>query len=194
MQAILNQLVYLAFLQSVFLLISYAFSRKIRKTVNPYLIVLISVMMIGLLGKIWILDFDGIQRLYSLSEYAVFLFGATVYLFTKSSLHGNNSLQRKDLIHYIPGAVYIVALSYYYVFAPKEVINQRFASGQLFWMVVLFMGIGLIVNGTYWILAVKLFLTQKRRLSAESSYVINFGFFQNFLFAVGVCRESSFLG
>lgn len=187
MQAFLNQLVYFAFLQSVFLLVIYAFSKKIRKTVNPYLIILIAVMMVGLLGKIWIIDFDGIQRLYSLSEYAVYLFGATVYLFTKSSLTGNNTVHRKDMVHYIPGILYITALSYYYVFAKQELIAKRLESGELFWMVVFFMGTGLIVNGIYWWSSVRVFLAHKRKLSDESSYSIQYGFFQNFLIAVGTC-------
>ena len=81
--------------------------------------------------QIWLINFDGIQRLYSLSEYAVFLFGATVYLFTKSSLKGNTTFNRKDLVHYIPGITYIIVLSYYYVFAPRELIIERFESGEL---------------------------------------------------------------
>lgn len=187
MEVFLNQLVYFAFLQSLFLLVIYTCSSKIRASINPYLIVLVVVMMIGLLGRIWIFTFDGIQRLYSLAEYSVFLFGATVYLFTKSSLSEKNSFTAKDLIHYLPGLVYAIVVSYYYVFAPRELINQRFESGELFRVVIVFMGTGLIVNFTYWFKAVQLFFERKKLLSHESSYSVKFGFFQNFLIAVGLC-------
>ncbi len=187
MQTVLNQLIYFAFLQSVFLLFIYAFSGKIRSALNPYLIVLIIVMMIGLLGKIWIIDFDGVQRLYSLSEYAVYLFGATVYLFTKSSLKGTNGFKREDLIHYIPGICYIITLSIYYVFAPQEVIVQRFKSGELFWMVAIFMGAGLLVNGIYWWASFRIFRSFKRKISEETSFSIQTTFFQSFLIAIGCC-------
>ena len=92
MEKIYNQLIYFAFLQSCFLLLIYGVSARVRRAVNPYLVVLIAVMVVGLAGNIWIVVFDGVRRLYSLSEYAVFLFGPTVYLFTKSALSGNDDL------------------------------------------------------------------------------------------------------
>ncbi|MEQ9297015.1 MAG: helix-turn-helix domain-containing protein [Cyclobacteriaceae bacterium] len=187
MQLVLEQLIYFAFFQSLFLIMIYAFSDKIRKAVNPYLIVLVAVMMIGLLGKIWIISFDGIQRLYSLSEYSVFLFGATVYLLTKSSLSENGRLHRNDLKHYIPGLIYAVVVSYYYVFAPREVISERFLSGELFWIVVVFMGTGLFVNTVYWLKSMQVFLSSKKRLESETSFTVKVGFFQNFLIAIGLC-------
>lgn len=183
----LNQLYYFAFLQSLFLLLTYSLSSSIRKAINPYLIVLVLVMMLGLLGRIWIFYYDGMQRLYSLSEYSVYLFGATVYLFVKSALSSENSVKTKDLVHYIPGAIYIVVVSIYYVFAPSEVINARFESGELFWVVVGFMGFGLLVNFTYWVLAYRLFLGYKTSLSNEASFSVKHQFIQNFLFAIAVC-------
>ncbi len=187
MKFILDQLIYFAFFQSLFLIAIYIFSDKIRKTVNPYLIVLVAVMMMGLLGKIWIISFDGIRRLYSLSEYSVYLFGATVYLFTKSSLSENGSFQTKDLMHYIPGIVFAIVHSFYYVFAPQEVISERFQSGELFWMVVIFMGTGLFVNSVYWLKSMQLFLSNKKQLKSEASFTVQSGFFQNFLIAIGLC-------
>jgi len=187
MENVFTQLVYFAFLQSVFLLVVYLFSGKIRKTLNPYLIVLIIVMMIGLVGRIWIFTFDGRQRLYSLSEYAIFLFGATVYLFTKSSLFGKNRFEKKDLVHYLPGIVYAIVVSVYYVFAPSDLIAARAKSGELFVVVAIFVGTGLIVNITYWILAGRLFLSYKNQLSQEASFSVKYGFLQSFLIVVGLC-------
>ena len=187
MQFLLSQLLHFAFLQSFFLLVIYLFSGKIRRVVNPYLIVLIVVMMVGLLGKILVVTFDGTQRLYSLSEYSVFLFGATVYLFTKSSFKGQNAYRFRDLVHYLPGVIYGIVISYYYVFAPREVVSERFRSGELFWAVVVFMGTGLVVNISYWYLSVRLFLAHKKKLSNEASFSIKSGFFHHFLIAVGLC-------
>ena len=187
MEALLNQMVYFAFLQSLFLLVIYTLSGKIRKVINPYLIILVVVMMVGLLGRIWVFSFDGLTRLYSLSEYSIFLFGATVYLFAKSALSGSNSFKVKDLVHYIPAVIYGLVLSFYYVFAPREVVIERFKSGELFWAVVIFMGTGLLVNSVYWILSVRLFLSFKKKLDSEVSFTVRSGFFQSFLVAVGLC-------
>ncbi len=187
MENVLTQLVNFAFLQSVFLLLIYLFSSKVRKSVNPYLIVLVVVMMVGLLGRIWIFSFDGRPRLYSLSEYAIFLFGATVYLFTKSTLFGRNVFKRADLVHYIPGILYIIVVSVYYVFAPAELIKSRVESGQLFIVVSIFVSTGLVVNTTYWALAVRLFISFRKQLSNEVSFSVRHSFLRNFLIVVGVC-------
>ncbi len=184
---LLPHLVYFAFFQSLFLFAIFTFSKKVRKSVNRYLIVLISVMLIGLSGRALMYTFDGYQRFYGLAEYATFLFGATVYLFTKSSLSGNYTFPKRDLIHYIPGVIYAIVVSVYYVFAPQEVVQARFESGELFRAVVLFMGTGLIVNFSYWYAACKLFLARRDKLNEEASFSIKTGFFQRFLIAVGAC-------
>ncbi len=184
---LLPHLVYFAFFQSLFLLGIFTLSAKVRKSVNRYLIVLISVMLIGLAGRALMYTFDGYQRFYGLAEYATFLFGATVYLFTKSSLSGSYSYPKRDLIHYIPGVIYAVVVSVYYVFAPQEVVQARLESGELFKAVVLFMGTGLIVNFSYWYAACKLFLARRNKLNEEASFSIKTGFFQRFLIAVGIC-------
>ena len=187
MTQILPHLVYFAWFQSLFLLSIFTFSGKVRKSVNHYLLILIGVMSIGLSGRAFMYAFDGNPRLYGLTEYATFLFGATVYLFTRSSLSGEQSNLRKDFLHYVPGAIYAVVVSVYYVFAPSEVIAARIANGTFFWMVALFMGTGLVVNFTYWIAACRLFLNVTKRMQPESSFVIKTGFFQRFLIAVGMC-------
>lgn len=184
---LLPNLVYFAFFQSLFLLAIFTFSRKVRKSVNRYLIVLICVMLLGLSGRVLMYTFDGFQRWYGLSEYATFLFGATVYLFTKSSLSGAPSYTVKDLIHYIPGVIYAIVVSIYFVFAPQELVLARLESGELFKAVVLFMGTGLIVNFSYWIAACRLFLDRSAQLNEEASFSIKTGFFQRFLIAVGMC-------
>lgn len=184
---LLPHLVYFAFFQSLFLLAIFTFSRKVRKSVNRYLIVLISVMLVGLSGRALMYTFEGYQKLYGLAEYATYLFGPTVYLFTKSSLLGGRSYPLKDLMHYIPGAIYIVVVSDYYVFAPTELVAARFASGELFRVVIVFMGTGLVVNFAYWIAACKLFLANQKKLNEVASFSVKTGFFRNFLIAVGFC-------
>lgn len=183
---LLPHLVYFAFFQCLFLLVIYTLSGKVRQSVNRYLIVLISVMLVGLSGWVLMYTFDGYGRFYALAEYATYLFGPTVYLFTKSSLLGDRTYRMKDLVHYLPGAVYIIIVSHYYVFAPDELVAARLASGALFRAVIVFMGTGLIVNFTYWILACRYFLVHQKQLNEEVSFTVKTGFFRNFLMAVGI--------
>ncbi|MEQ9300270.1 MAG: hypothetical protein RIF33_16980 [Cyclobacteriaceae bacterium] len=131
-ELILNQLVYFAFLQSVFLLGIYVFSSRLRPHINSYLLVLILVILVGLMGKVgYSLELlGGGFRWFGLSEYATFLFGASVYLFTQSSLLGRRFTPR-DLVHYLPGIVYIVMITFYYLLPPNVVINARLESGEL---------------------------------------------------------------
>ena len=183
--AILPHLIYFAFFQSIFLLLVFTLSKKTRQSVNRYLIVLISVMMLGLSGRVLLYSFEGFQKLYSLSEYAIFMFGATVYLFTKSTFSGSKPYTVRDLLHYVPGMIYAVVVSVYYVFASEVVIRERLESGQLFSFVAVFMGTGLVVNFVYWIMACKQYWKFKRQLGQEASYSVQFNFFQYFLLAVG---------
>ncbi len=188
MQFVLNQLVYFGFLQSVFLLGIYTFSTTARKNINPYLIVLIAVLLIGLSGRVMHAAglFGSSYRLIVLSEYATFLFGATVYLFVRSSLSGRE-FQRQDLFHYLPGVAYICTITFYYQFAPDPVIAERIKSGELFWAVVIFMGTGLLVNIGYWIMSYRLFLSFRNRLMNEVSFTVKSRFLQNFLLGIGIC-------
>lgn len=187
-ELILNQLVYFAFLQSVFLLGIYVFSTRLRRHINAYLLVLILVILIGLMGKVgYSLELlGGGFRWFGLSEYATFLFGASVYLFTRSSLLGKRFAAR-DLVHYLPGIVYIVMITFYYLLPPNAVINARLESGELFRAVVLFMGLGLLFNITYWVMSYRKFLAFRAHLSDEVSYAVKTRFFSHFLITVGLC-------
>lgn len=188
MQTFLNQLVYFGFFQSLFLLIIYAFSSKNRKNINGYVVFLIFVLLIGLSGHLLYISeiFGKNRKLISISEFAILFFGATIYLFTKSSLLGQR-FSYKQLVHYIPGVCYIFFILFYFMLAPREVLNQRVISGELFTVVSIVIGLGLIVNITYWAASLYHFLQFRKRLQDELSYSMKTQFFLNFLIAIGLC-------
>ncbi|OEK05801.1 helix-turn-helix domain-containing protein [Roseivirga misakiensis] len=188
MDILLNQLVYFGFLQCVFLLGIYAFSSKARTNINPYLVVLLVVLFIGLLGRtLYALGlFGGTYRLIALSEYATFLFGPTVYLFTRYSLTVKR-LSKADLVHYLPAFVYAIVFSSYYMFSSSALIQERLQNGQLYWAVVIFMGAGLLVNGCYWALSVRLYRDFTRSTMDELSFAVKLRFLKSFLVSVGAC-------
>lgn len=128
----------------------------------------------------------GTHRLLALSEYAIFLFGATIYLFTRSSLQGRGFSYR-DLWHYLPGLAYILTITFYYIVVPVEIVNERVQSGELQRSVYWFMGSGLVVNTFYWAWSYRLFLGARRSLMLEVSYAVKTRFFHQFLLAVAVC-------
>ncbi len=188
MQTLLNQLVYFGFFQSLFLLGVYLFSAKNRKNVNGYIAFLILVLFIGLLGRVLYISklFGDNFRLITVSEFAILLFGATVFLFTKSSLT-NQRFMVRDLVHYIPGLAYILFVVFYFMIPSDEVIVARIQRGELYTVVDILVGIGLTFNCTYWVLSLRQFLSFKNNLKNEFSYTIKTQFFFNFLIAVGVC-------
>ncbi|MFK7813608.1 MAG: helix-turn-helix domain-containing protein [Maribacter sp.] len=188
MQTFVNQLVYFGFFQSLFLLGVYLFSAKNRKNVNGYIAFLILVLFIGLLGRVLYISklFGDNFRLITISEFAILLFGATVFLFTKSSLT-NKRFTVKDLVHYIPAVAYILFVVFYFIKPSDEVIIERIQRGELYAVVDVLVGIGLTFNCTYWFLSLKQFLSFKNKLKNELSYTIKTQFFLNFLIAIGVC-------
>ncbi len=188
MEFLVNQLVYFAFLQSLFLIGIFSFSSKARKHINPYLMVLVGVITVGLSGKVINASelFGRSHAFYGLSEYSTFLFGATVFLFTKSALFPKK-FEWKDLIHYLPGVAYIIVITFYFILAPNELVVARVNSGELFRMVVIFMGLGLIVNWTYWIYSFRLFKSFQQDLNGEVSYSVQTQFFYRFLMTIGAC-------
>ncbi|MEM1123138.1 MAG: helix-turn-helix domain-containing protein [Bacteroidota bacterium] len=188
MQTFLNQLVYFGFFQSLFLLTIYLFSSKNRQNINGYIAFLIFVLFLGLSGHILYISeiFGANRKLISISEFATLFFGATVYLFTKSSLLGQR-FSYGELVHYIPGIVYTLFILFYFTLAPKEVINARVRSGELFTVVSMVIGIALIVNITYWAASVYHFYEFRKRMLNELSYSVKTQFFLNFLIAIGVC-------
>lgn len=188
MQTFVNQLVYFCFFQSLFLLGVYLFSAKNRKNINGYIAFLIFVLFIGLSGRVlYVSQILGDNfRLITISEFAILLFGATVFLFTKSSLTDQH-FTRKDLRHYIPAAVYILFVVFYFIIPSDEMIIARIKRGELYTVVTILVGIGLSVNLSYWLLSLIQFLRFKNNLKNELSYTIKTQFFLNFLIAIGVC-------
>ncbi|WP_422862024.1 helix-turn-helix domain-containing protein [Flagellimonas sp. W118] len=188
MQTFVNQLVYFAFFQSFFLLSVYLFSKKNREHVNGYIAFLIFVLFIGLSGRVlYISEVFGTNfRLISFSEFAILLFGSTIYLFTRSSLM-NRYFVRQDLVHYVPALFYILFVIFYFMAPSDKVIVERIKTGELYRMVSVFVGIGLFINSTYWILSLRQFFQFRRTLKNELSYTIKTQFFLYFLIAIGVC-------
>lgn len=188
MQTLTNQLIYFAFLQGVFLLFIYLFSSGSRKTMNGYVLVLISVLLLGLIGKIlnMTIIFGTSHRYAALSEFSIYLFGPTIYLFTQSSLN-KRAYRRKDIIHYFPAIAYSIVLTFYFIIPTQEVIVAKVRSGELFLAVLIFMGVGLLFNFFYWFLSYRSFKSFQRRLKDEASFVVKTFFFKRFLMAVGFC-------
>lgn len=188
MQKVLNQLVYFGYFQSLFLLFIYLFSPKRRKSINQYIAFLVLVLIIGLTGRVLYLSevFGKNFRLVTISEFAILLFGATVYLFTRSSLL-NKRFNPRDLLHYVPGLIYIILLIVLIILPSDETYITKFRSGQLLQLSIAFGGVGLLFNITYWVMSCRLFFNFKKELQDELSYAVQTRFFLNFLIAIGVC-------
>ena len=178
METIVNQLIYFSFFQSVFLLGIYLLSSESRKNINGYLAAFVVVLAIGLSGRVLYLSglFGDDFRLVIISEFATLLFGATIYLFTRSSLLGTR-FQKKDLLHYIPALIYNSFV--YYVFIIRDVATE-------YWLIMVFLGIGLTFNISYWLLSLRCFISFKKEIKNELSYTVKSQFFLNFLVAVGI--------
>lgn len=188
MQTIINQFVYFAYFQSLFLLFIYIFSPKNRKNINGYLAFLIVLLAVGLTGRIIYISgiFGQNFRFYAFSEFSILMFGSTIYLFTRSSLKGKK-FNLSDLIHYIPGVLYILIIVIYFMLPSDQIIGERAKSGELFRVITLLVGTGLAFNITYWILSCRLFFQVKKKLRNELSFSIKTRFFSNFLIAIGLC-------
>ncbi|MEL7145503.1 MAG: helix-turn-helix domain-containing protein [Bacteroidota bacterium] len=185
---LLDQLVYFTFFQCVLMLSVYALSTQWRKTLNPYLIALVAVLLLGLSGRVAYMSglFGKSYKLIGLSEFATYFFGATVYLYTKSSLRPD-TMRKRDLLHYIPGVGYILVITFYYLAAPRELTRTRLESGEFFWAVVIFMGGGLLFNIGYWIAGYKIFSAFRKQASTEISYLVKTAFFHRFLMGILFC-------
>jgi len=182
----LSQFTYFAFFQSLFLLLALLVSRGKRQQINPYLLILVCLLAVGLLSKVGQFAWDWQRQLKGISEFSILFFGPTVYLFVLSTL-SEKRLSPKDLLHYIPGVVYSLIITFYYIAASEEVISERYQSGELIRVVHILVGIGLTVNITYFSLSVAAFGELKKALQAEVSYILNVRFVQHFLIAIGSC-------
>ncbi|MEM9930515.1 MAG: helix-turn-helix domain-containing protein [Bacteroidota bacterium] len=188
MQTLLNQFTYFAFFQSILLLLIFGFSRKTRQHINGYFMVFVVVLLIGLSGKVILLAglFGATTRLLALSEFATLLFGATIYLFVRSTLY-KQTFRWKDLWHYLPALVYNLVMLFDYVLLPEEELTARIQSGAFLRWVTFFVGFGLFFNWLYWGLSVRLFYRFQQRLNTELSYTVKTRFLTTFLVAIGLC-------
>ena len=186
MTNILNQFTFFAFFQSLFLIAIFIISASKRQKINIYLLILVAVLMIGLVGKIGEFSLNWHRQMKGLSEFAILLFGPTIYLFVQSTL-SEKRFTKVDLFHYIPGVVYSLIITFYYITAPEEAIKARVESGELIRVVRILVGTGLTVNITYFVLAVLKYRALEKSLQEEVSYVLNINFVKNFLLAIGSC-------
>lgn len=186
MSEILNQLVYFAFFQGLFLLIAFGVSQKKRRQMNTYLLVLIVILMMGLVVKLGHFALGWARQIKGIGEFSVLLFGPTLYLFVLSTL-SEKKFTITDLFHYIPAVVHSLIITFYYILPPNEIILERIETGELYRVVHILVGVSLTVNCTYFVLAVVKFKTLKNSLQNEASYVLNVSFVRNFLIAIGLC-------
>lgn len=181
-----NQLVYFAFFQGLFLLVIFGISRKKRQQINIYLLILVMLLMLGLVAKIGHFAYGWQRQLKGISEFSILFFGPTIYLFVQSTL-SEKRFSSSDLFHYIPGVVYSLIVTFYYILPSQEVITERVNSGELFRVVHILVGLGLTVNLTYFTLSILKYNQLKKDLQSEASYVLNINFVRNFLIAIGSC-------
>lgn len=181
-----NQLVYFAFFQGLFLLVIFGISRKKRQQINIHLLILVMLLMLGLVAKIGNFAYGWQRQLKGISEFSILFFGPTVYLFVQSTL-SEKRFSSSDLFHYIPGVVYSLIVTFYYILPPKEVITERINSEELFRVVHILVGLGLTVNLTYFTLSILKYNLLKKDLQSEASYVLNINFVRNLLIAIGSC-------
>lgn len=186
MTSILHQFTLFAFFQSLFLIIIIMISVTKRQQINIYLLILVCVLMVGLIGNIGQFSLGWQRQMKGFSEFAILFFGPTVYLFIQSTL-SEKRFSRSDLFHYIPGVIYSLIITFYYITASNETIRERVESGELFRVVRILVGIGLTVNITYFVLGVLKFRELKESLQEEVSYILNISFAKNFLIAIGTC-------
>ncbi len=186
MHSILNQLTYFAFFQSLFLITTFLVSAKKRKRINIYLFILVSLLLVGLIGNIGMVTLSWSRQIKGIAEFSILFFGPTLYLFVQSTL-SDKRFSRADLVHYVPGIVYSLVITFYYILPSAEVINARVKSGELFRVIHILVGIGLTVNITYYVMSILKFSALSSKLQAEVSYILNIEFVKNFLIAIGIC-------
>ena len=150
--------------------------------------ILVFVLAIGLTGRVFYISgfFTDNYRWVIFSEFATLLFGATIYLFTRSSLI-KKPFSKKELIHYVPALVYNTLATIYFILPSDEVLQERAASGLTSKVTLAFIAIGLSFNITYWVLSLRIFLQFKKDIQQELSYSVQSRFFFSFLVAIGIC-------
>ncbi|MEL6124340.1 MAG: AraC family transcriptional regulator, partial [Bacteroidota bacterium] len=182
----LNQFIYFAFFQGLLLIAIFIGSRQRRQQINGYLLFLIVILMIGLVAKFGHFTLGWSRQMKGISEFAILFFGPTVYLFVLSTL-SEKRFNRADLFHYIPGVVYSLIITFYYILPPSEIIVARVESGELYRMIHIFVGTGLTVNISYFVLSIFKYRELRSALQDDVSYALNISFVRNFLIAIGSC-------
>jgi AraC-like DNA-binding protein len=88
-----------------------------RKKIEPfhiflcgYIAVLLLQLLFKVMNKIWLMH-HFIQP-YSMSYYLPLLYGPLIYLFAKNYSGKSRALSLKDLLHFIPFTIYLVAFSF----------------------------------------------------------------------------------
>ncbi len=144
--------------------------------------------MLGLTGKVLYASevFGRSHKFISLSEFSNLLFGATVFLLTRSMLQ-NRNFSIADLLHYIPAGIYITLICTFYIFPSQESIRLRAEDGRLVRDIYLFIGFALVFNIGYWIASMRMVFNFRKRQVNFSSFVIKTQFLRNFLIAIGIC-------
>lgn len=188
MEKLFASLVYFGLFQGVFILSVLFFGKQNKNSLNGYLVFLIVVVVIGLSGRaLLLLGIFGYEpRLITISEFAMFLFGPAFMLFVRSSLE-HKKFSYTDLFHFLPSVFHITYLIVYFILASDEVIEGRYASGELIRIVLVLGVLGLMVNISYWIWSWVLLFRFKSKLQSELSYVVKFHFLKLFLIAIGAC-------
>lgn len=188
MEGFVNQLVYFGFFQSLFLLLIFLLSPKVRKNINGYIAFLILLLAIGLTGRIInISEIYGKDfRFIAFSELATLFFGATILLFSRSALLGKK-FEYKDLLHFIPGVIYVTAVLFVFILPPNDLFDVRVRADNLYITITIFMGTGLVFNIGYWLMSCRVFYNFHKQLKDELSYSVQSQFFQSFLAAIGLC-------
>ena len=194
MELFVQQMTWFGFLQSLFLLGVFLISPRTRSTSNGFIILLITVLSMGLLGRILHqADFFGKSfRFLLISEFASLLFCPTIFLFVKSSLH-QEKFRRKHLIHYLPALVYdILLVRLFYI--PSEFMSKVFQQPKaLLGIILVMLFAGLLFNSIYWFKSWQSFQRFQKNLENELSYTVKTQFFRNLLIAVAFCLCMWFL-
>lgn len=148
---------------------------------------MVVALLMGLSGKVLNASevFGTSFRYNAMSEFAALLFGTTLYLFTKSTV-AKRSIEKMDVIHYIPAVFYFGFVLMYFMLPSNETINARIETGELERAIYACHAFGLVVNITYWTLSVRLFVRFRESLKNELSYSLKTKFLFNFHVVIGI--------
>lgn len=188
MQVVVDQLVYFAYLQGVFLLAIYGLAPRQRRRVNPWLVGFVACLVLALTSRVAYLSgaFGGDYRLVVASELGTLLFGPTVFLFARSSLRGRG-FARADLRHYAAPLAYAALVAATFLLPDDAALAARAERGLTRTLVFAYVGVCLAINVGYYVAAVRVYAGFRQNLPDALSYAVRSRFFATFLAAVGLC-------